>query len=107
MGRGRRVSEMVERVAGAAYEACMASYEASLDIDLSGIERQTWSEVPARVKDHWRVVARAAIAVMREPSVPMIYAAWSAPNAPYRDIELGRSSGIESIYQAMIDEALK
>jgi len=90
------MSEMVERVAEAAYAKCMANSANLLPLppDLEVLVNEPpWSELAEQFKLHWREIARASIEAMREPTTEM---AMAHPMLPCRDV-----------WRLMIDEALK
>ena len=81
------MSEMVERVAKAAYESLFSG---------------EWPNVGTHVDaDGFRHAARAAIAVMREPTEAMTAAGMEHTADPCWQENVGKA------WQAMIDEALK
>lgn len=95
------VPEMVERVAKGIFVA---------DFD-----EEDWPKVTEDVRDIFRIRARAAIAAMREPTEAMTEQGSEAVdpdndngiwdiehNGPYLTVE-----GAKTMFQAMIDEALK
>ena len=77
--------KMVERVAIAIEKTAFAPHELPLDPELHG---------------KYRMMARAAIAAMREPTEAMVTA-----GAPFAMMAEGDEAGL--CYQAMIDKALK
>ena len=81
------MSEMVERVARAIYEAKEGPFE-------------KWADAPETWKPEWRIAAQAAIAVMREPTDEMIEAGWR------KDSNISRTVWIDMIDALQPNDAL-
>ena len=94
------MSEMVERVAEAAYAKCMANSANLLPLppDLEVLVNEPpWSELAEQFKVHWREIARAAIEAMRKPTEAMVEGAWMSATA----------EDAAGVWRDMIDKALK
>lgn len=94
---------MVERVAKALCDAACEDWDAASYLDTAnGCE-------PEEMRDHWRMMARAAIEAMRIPSAKMLKAAcksMSPERRPTPDrVTVKAKHGIR--YRAMIDAALE
>lgn len=89
------MSEMIERVAKAAYSSLF-------------IDGDKWPEVLCSVSaEQFRKAARAAIEAMREPTQIMINAGESCDDeGSPNDGDFGRVANAEEHWQAMIDAAL-
>lgn len=82
---------MVERVASELAAKVGLSFAALASEDVNGIYG----------KEHWRGLARAAIAAMRDPTEAMLDQGWAAFSPPLPQI-----GGQYAMWTAMIDAAL-
>ena len=93
-GASRGMTEMVERVARAAYEAMVSA---------AG-EAPTWDSESETLRRDWRVTALAAIAAMGEPTAAMLATGELAEDAAGEPVgEIGAGAA----WSAMVEEALR
>jgi hypothetical protein len=90
------MSEMVERVARAAYEKFNENQLGDLE--------PTWDNLEASLKDRMIDALRAAIGAMRTPTEEMLSVGSDTETASGCEIGYG---AVGAAWQAMIDEALK
>jgi len=62
---------------------------------------KSWENTDEHVREHWRIVARAAILALREPTEAMVKAAWA--------LDVCKDGGVdpEMAWEVMIDAAVK
>lgn len=97
------MSEMVERVARAIATTCQEKAMSSGD-DFDG-EWDWDGEMSEERKDYIRAYAKTAITAMREPTNAMKISGYQTNAAEFNPAFASEEA--ETIYQAMIDEALK
>lgn len=97
------MSDMVERVARAMFEASIAM----CDAQNMPPEALNWDEIPEKLpqdsRPMWLSFARAAIAAMREPTPGMVEAAPRMTGADGQEYLMG----LVPVWNAMIDAALR
>jgi hypothetical protein len=92
------MSEIVERMARAAYERYNEQLNVGLDPKIAAKHFNAWEALQPWTRTHYIEAQRAALAVLHEPTEAMIQSARSS--APYdRDVT--------ETWPIMIDEALK
>lgn len=90
------MSEMIERVARAAYDKMVRCSGSNPDEELN-----RWDNQLAALREDWRAAMIAAIQAMGEPTEAMVDAGGDTPMVD------GDGHDPKEVWRAMIDEALK
>jgi len=99
---------MIETVARAAYERMIEGIKTMHPIPGQEFPDEKWDGLAPELQQHWRDIARAAIAAMREPTEAMLEAGTTHGITAYRcTMTQLRHGDAEETWWAMIDAALK
>lgn len=96
------MSEMIERMVRAMYEAPVPWRTGTADSDVNAFAGIPYEEMDGKLREHLLIMARAALAAAREPTSEMYESA--VANGDYI---IGWAVDPAHAWRAMIDEALK